>query len=268
MQSNFGPTSKAKPCWICAKSNIIIRHRHYSTVIGLRKAKEEGRSHIFCAVCKELHANVLYSAPKNVLVSSSTLHNAWNFTGYKAELHFEVNTICGGKMKDGRLNFVRDYCDQRFPFNLLVLLGINDVARTHLEDFTQEMDQWIEDVKEHQEKFGVIDKIGFICFPRTPQQFWYSGNGPKPRNYVDQSFKVEDMLTAIKLANIKAGSANVISFEGEGKRTQKNGKPQHEFRNWREDLPEQMLHLQDHHRAKLLKRVEKYFRTNPLPVNA
>ena len=267
MQQNFGPTSKSHPCWICAKSEIYIRHRHYSTPAGLQKAIENKKTHIFCAVCKELHATSFYLAPKNVLCSSSTLHNAWNFQDYKANVHYEVNTICGGRMRDGRINFVRDYCDQPYPFNLLILLGINDVAHTSLDDFKQEMLTWVQEVEDHQKKFGVKDKVGFICFPRAPQHFWYAGNGPKPPNYVDYSVKVDKMHKAMKLVNVlKANSTGVITFEGEGKRKQRNGKWQHEYRNWRETSPENMLHLKDHYRSKMLRRIEKFFSTKPLPA--
>ena len=60
----------------------------------------------------------------------------------------------------------------------------------------------------------------------------------------------------------------MVTFENEGQRTVKNGKfrglAQHEFRNWREDKPEDMMHLKDYHRAKMYNRVIKYFRENTI----
>ena len=54
---------------------------------------------------------------------------------------------------------------------------------------------------------------------------------------------------------------NVISFENEGERRY-NGESQHEWRMWREEKKEDMLHLTDFHRAKCYNRIIKYFELN------
>lgn len=157
---------------------IRIRHRHHSTQLGLRKAHLSNLESIPYATCKVEHPLALYEGQKIVLVTSSTLHNSWIVQNFSANMHFEVITICGGKMKDGRLNFIHDYCKQPHPFNVTILMDLNDFKTTSVDDFHLKMTQWVDEVQVqvHQIKFNVINRISFIKFTRVPQQFGYPAN--------------------------------------------------------------------------------------------
>ena len=254
LKDTFGPTSKLQKCWICEDMGIDIYHRHHSTVAGIRYLDVRGRTHYNCVTCKTIHPIIVEDkAPVNVLVTSSTLHDAWRFEKYKAEPHFDVISICGGNMEAGRINFYNQYCHRGRPFHVAVLLGINDVKRISVKDFELEMIKWVYDVEVHQEIFKLKNRISFIKFPRAPQQYWHQGNGLEPNGYVRYNDKVDAMLAAIHRVNItRANSLNVVSLEHEGKRTLHCGKYQHEWALWREQEPGNMLHLHDFHRWKML----------------
>ena len=118
--------------------------------------------------------------------------------------------------------------------------------------------------------YGVQDTLGFIKMPHAPSTAWLPGNGPFPTtNYRNFLYKVDSFNKIITDVNLTSGRCqNMVSFENEGQRTVKHGKfkglAQHELRLWREDKPEEMMHLKDFHRAKMYNRVIKYFKENTI----
>ena len=167
-------------------------------------------------------------------------------------------------MRMGRMGLAQAYNLRDKAVDVVAQFGLNDVRKIEASAFKLEMLQWIFTIEAHEMTYGVQDTIGFIKMPHAPCMAWLPGNGPFPTsNYRNFLYKVDTFNKIIGEVNSTSGKCrNVVSFQNEGHRTARTGLPQHELRNWREEKPEDMMHLKDFLRAKMYKRVVKYFKEN------
>ena len=173
-------------------------------------------------------------------------------------------------MRMGRLSCAQAYNVQNKAVDVVAQYGLNDVRKVEASEFKQEMLQWIWATKAHELTYNVQDTLGFVKMPHAPATAWLPGNGPFPTtNYRNFLYKVDTFNKIIEEVNSTSGRCQkMASFENEGQRTVKHGRfkglAQHEMRNWREEEPENMMHLKDYLRAKMYKRVIKYFTENTM----
>ena len=142
----YGPVKQKRPCWICARTGISISHRHASSMEAYRYMKSKGLKQLFCNVCKFRHSRRLNNRIR-ILASTSTLHDAQE-GNYKADSHYDVVTVCGGKIKDLKKQFFEDYKDVEIPVDVVCLAGLNDVKHTDVADFKEDMKEWVRFIKD------------------------------------------------------------------------------------------------------------------------
>ena len=219
-----------------------------------------------CVTCKVRHGREIKGDRYKVFVGSSTLHDVWLEDTVRNPFHIDNISICGGTMRMGRMSFAQAYNLQDKAVDVVAQFGLNDVRKIEASAFKLEMLQWIFSIEAHEMTYGVQDTIGFVKMPHAPCMAWLPGNGPFPTsNYWNFLYKVDTFNKIIGDVNSTSGKCrNVVSFQNEGHRTARNGLPQHELRNWREEKPEDMLHLKDFLRAKMYKRVVKYFKESTI----
>ena len=239
-------------------------HRHHSTMHAREKLYEADQPTMDCITCKVRHSRDIQGDRYKVLVTSSTLHDAWLEPSVPNMFHMDLISICGGTMRLGRMDWTKSYSLQSKAVDVVVAIGLNDVRKIEPKDFKKEMITWKFAIEAHEMANGVQNTIAFAKMPHAPCMAWLPGDGPFPTgNYRNFLHKVDAFNKAIEELNASSGHCQrAISFENEGKRTTKGGKPQHVWRSWRENKAENMLHLSDYHRAKMFNRIVKYLDMN------
>ena len=224
-----------------------------------RKLEVADQPYMDCVTCKVRHSREIQGDRYKVVVGSSTLHDAWLENSVRNLFHVDLVTICGGTMQMGRLNYTQTYNLQNKGVDVVAIFGLNDVRKIEAKDFKLEMMRWLGAIQAHEMTYNVQDTIGFVKMMHAPTLAWRPSDGPPPttsyRNYLH---KVDMFNKMMEEVNASSGRChNIISFENEGER-RFHGDSQHEWRMWREERKEDMLHLTDFHRAKCYNRVIKY----------
>ena len=259
----FGPNNNQSECLLCKKNGIRGKfHRHHSTVEARKTLKASNKKTYRCPSCKITH-NRDQTGRLKILVSASTLHDAFQHDSYRAGFHYDILTICGATLKTIRLNFEASYKNVNCGMDILVVAGINDIARSNPGQFTIQMKRWHEWIDEQEKIFNVKHSLAFSEIFRPPQHHWFASNGACPEDHVDRSHVIQEMNLKIKEVNESYNRCyKPIGFKNEGRRLLKNGNEQHVWSAWREQSKTQMLHIADPQRAKMLERIEKYFSLN------
>ena len=167
----------------------------------------------------------------------------------------------------GRQAFTQAYSLQNKAVDVVAQFGLNDVRKCEAETFRLEMLQWVWAIEAHEKANGVQNTLGFVKMPHAPCMAWLPADGPFPTTtYRNFLYKVDSFNKIIGEVNTQSGKcSNIVSFQNEGQRTERrSGQGQHEWRNWREEKPEDMMHLKDFLRAKMYKRIVKYFAENTI----
>ena len=257
----FGPINKKLTCDICKMINIKVRHRHHSTMFARDTLRRQWKADMECVSCKISHNREIKGDRYKVLVTSSILHNIWLESSVRNPFHIDNISICGATMETCRLNFEQAYSRQDKAVDVVVQCGLNDIRRTKIENFKQEMLKWIWSVKAHGRRYGRENTIGFIKMPHAPSIAWLPGDGFHPiRNFHNLMYKVDTFNRIIGEVNTNSSMCeNMVNFQKIGQYTTREGVRRHDWGSWREQRPEDMLHLKDHIRAKMYKKIIKYF---------
>ena len=260
----YGPRAPRLTCKICLQRNIQIRHRHHSTMFARQTLIKADQPYMECVTCKVCHNTDIKGDRYKILVTSSTLHDAWLEPTVRNLFHVDLISICGGTMRAGRLDLMSAYGTQPKALDVAVAMGLNDVRRMEPPTFKENLAAFIGNIEGHETFYNVRNTIGFIKMPHVPCMAWLPGDGPLPhKDYRNFLLKVDTFNKIIAEANNKHGKCdNVVSFENEGERRTRKRESQHEWRAFREKKREDMMHLSDYHRAKMYNRVIKYFENN------
>ena len=259
----YGPRDRfTSDCKICIKMNVNIKHRHHSTMYAREKLLTADQPTMDCVTCKVRHNRDIQGDRHKVIVCSSTLHDAWLEPSVRNLFHVDLISICGGTMKQGRMDCTRTYNLQNKALDIVAVFGLNDVKRVEASAFKAEMVRWKYAVEAHGMTYGVQNTLGFVKMPHAPSVAWLAGDGPLPTvNHRNLLHKVDTFNRLMDEMN-GATLQSVVSFENEGQRTTRQGVQQHVWRSWRESEREDMLHLTDFHRAKMYNRIIKYLQFN------
>ena len=260
----YGPRVNRINCKICLQRKTQIRHRHHSTMFARNAMRKADQPYMECVSCKVWHNTEIKGDRYKILVTSSTLHDAWLQPTVRNLFHVDLISICGGTMRQGRLSLMDAYGLQPKALDIIVAMGLNDVRKIEPSVFKEQLDAYIGNIEGHEAFYNVRDTIGFAKMPHVPCMAWLPGDGPFPhQNYRNYLLKVNTFNRIITDVNSRSGKCeNVVSFENEGERRTRLGQSQHVWKSFREDKPEEMMHLTDYHRAKMYNRVIKYFDNN------
>ena len=263
---HYGPRVTRIFCKICLDQNIRIKHRHHSTMFARRAFLEADQPYIDCISCKVRHTRDIKGDRYKVLVTSSTLHDAWLEPSVRNLFHIDLISICGGSMSQGRRAFMADYGLQPKALDVVVAMGLNDVRKIKPEAFKAELDAFVGNIEGHEAGYNVENTIGFVKLPHMPCMAWLPGDGPPPHpNYRNYLSKVDTFNEIIMGVNQRSGRCqNMVSFENEGERRTRLHLSQHVWNSFREEKQEDMMHLKDYHHAKMYNRVVKYFQKNTI----
>ena len=259
----YGSNNKKDPCRLCNRTEFKNKfHYHLSTMEARSVILASHSVRSFCVTCKKKHSFQTNNRLK-VLVSSSTMHGAYQHQDYQADFHIDQLTIPGATTRMARLNFQLDYEDIRTDMDVLVVIGLNDVKRTSIKSLRAEVRLWKNWMEIHGTKHNLRHTLAFTETLRPPQYVWFKQDGPTPSNHVCYEQKLKDINAIFRAHNDEVFQPNmVLSLHNDGRRGLKKGKEKHLWNLWREEDKGNMLHLSDSARVSVLKRIEVFFKLN------
>ena len=96
---------------------------------------EEGKPTYYCFVCNIDHS-VKTPTRRKILFTSSTLINFWKCASFIPSVHFEVEAIVGGKVRDLTKVFKNIFGEKPAPLDAVLCCGINNVGERQSETDT------------------------------------------------------------------------------------------------------------------------------------
>ena len=290
-----GSRNEAGPvaCSICSYKQIPpanlspVVHRHFSSLF-LRKitgVEQSGAVHL-CPSCKREH--LPYPEHRlSVVVSDCSLHQYFAPTGYVETLqyggdinHIDYLTIPGARISALINAFRIEYLADPLPRNIDVLLvaGYNDLVEGYARDYIIEKIYNFADLvlqSQNQSYPGGRNTFAAATLYYPPQLAWMPDNGPFPYDgYTNNREKIDWLNQEIKRLN----AANQVRFPPcfhtfgvrtcTRKRVDRYGhvsmrvSKSHRWEHWREQDPQNMLHLNTERRFKMGQALNNYFRFN------
>ena len=278
-------TSYSRPpkCYLCSykqyapEKPVTVYHRHRSArqVRSLQGAEYANYNCTYmCPTCQTTHvAQLPYGL--DVCVSTSQLHEFYQPREMGVVCppdtsHVDWLTIPGAKVEDLRLAWRVDYSKNTKPMRILLVAGLNDLAKGGTFDtLTAEIKRFNEVVKQQGREFhpGMNNSFAVAPLIPAPKFVWFPDNGPTPPGYTNRREEIEQINEWIKGFNRDNNISQVPGFHTWGTRTTKrmvDGErvefKTHRWNEWRaSEAAGDKLHLVDKMRVKMAQYVVKYF---------
>ena len=282
MSKHMGSLTKSTPCIICSgRSNVCqVYHLHFSTAWYNRQMSSLGESHPMCHFCDTPHA-VDNRTRQNVILSDSTLSGIQYLQGWgwqdEDPLHCDMEAVPGGKVVHLRRVWERAYMRNPLPIDTVLVAGLNDIrdtARLYLGKYTMEetaniaSDDIMSSIRglhklilEHSSTHSVDSTLAVATVLHVPALYWHQDDGPPPTpSYTNYKDLVDTLNLKIEAFNIENGAKSAPKLHHTGERPLDKGKKRKfQFQAFRESNREDMMHLKDHKRFKMVKCLVKYF---------
>ena len=178
-----------------------------------------------CPICKDLEPVVNpMRETKRVLLTSSTLYGVWDKTMPQNTIHFDMEAIVGGRVRDLKLALEKNYLYLPNRLEIIVIAGINNIGEG------QQADQIIAEMKEmvleHSKKW-MHDHPSYVSFctliippkfcslnvpPPNPNDPWLAEwtPGPRFRNRYEEVRKVNEQVKEMNLKDgLKPGATQI-----------------------------------------------------------
>ena len=108
-----------------------------------------------CPMCKELEPVVVpASETRRIVLADSSLYGVWDSPKLKNMIHFVIDSIVGGRVRDMTTAFMKNYNHMPNRMEIVVVAGINNIgAGDTPEQIAREMDVLKQLVREHSQKW-------------------------------------------------------------------------------------------------------------------
>ena len=283
MKEAMGSLSKKEPCLICCGRNkaLDIRHVHLSTNHYNKVMIRQGALTPMCYFCDRFHP-IDHMTRQKVILSTSTLSGVqfikgWGW-GEEQPTHVDMETIPGARIATLRKAWERAYAGNPLPIDTVMVAGLNDLKHlvrhyAHEQDMDKlaelvstdivcELQEFHKTVHTHSQKYFVDDSVAIASMLHAPAVYWHEDDGEAPTpSYINYRKVVERTNLKIEALNLENGSSNAPGFlQRAGERGLNKGKKRiYRWDAWREVRREDMLHLKDPFRTKMVKCIVKYF---------
>lgn len=277
MSTNMGSLNKASPCQICCgrSKTINVRHTHLSTAHYNKQMVLKGDMVPMCHFCDIRHT-IDRRTRQNVILSTSTLSGVPYMVGWgwgdQTPTHCDMETIPGAKIITLKKAWERAYLSNPLAIDTVLVAGLNDVrdlARLYKDRYViEQMAELISNdiihaieslhqvIRAHSEKFAVDDTLAVATILHVPAMYWMEKDGEYPtKDYINLKEVIDRTNLKIEAFNLKNGRSNAPKLHQAGERG-KHGKRVYMWDAWREENKQDMMHLKDLHRFRL---VVKYF---------
>ena len=280
-----------KVCTMCSDSQKIRRHPHFSTTSIRRMFLEqkgdtdpEHERTFMCPICKQLELCVFPpSQTRRIVLTDSTMYGAWNKALPSGTIHFDMDSIVGGRVQDLTTALMKNYLHLPNRVEIIVMAGINNIGDGDTaEQIVRYMRVMKQIVKEHTLKWKheprsyvsfctvpVAPKFCSLYIPTNPRQPEALEWIPAPNfvNRYDEVKKLNDMV--IQLNQEEGQDLKNVRVDYQGVKRPKNGNVQHKWDNkpgcipvWREEQVFKKLHFVMDIKVKMMGFISKCFEDN------
>ena len=273
-------------CHICSDTSSRLYHHHFSSADIRRmfldmKVSQEGREYM-CPIC-HLPEPVLIPASetRRVVLSDSTMYGIWTKKVPKDTIHFDIESIVGGKVRNFKTALMKSYLHMPNRFEILVVAGLNDIGAGHeVEEIIADMKEIRQVVKEHSDRWHHVP-ASYVTFctilfapkfcslqvpPHPPEPeiaMWVP-----PTNFRNRFAEMKSLNDKMLALNQEIGLTGV-RFDYQGIKRFKSGNFQHIFDTkpgatpvWREPDVFRKLHFTMEKKMKMVTHITTCFREN------
>ena len=281
-----------KVCTMCSDADNVRRHHHFSSTSVKRmfmndvhnKDKNYKDKSYMCPICHVMEpVKTLASQVRRIVLADSSLHGVWNHPMPKDSLHFDIDVIVGGRVKDMTRAFIKNYQHMPNKMEIVVVVGINNIGAGDPPDqIVRDMDELKQLVKEHSIKWKhstpsyvvfctvvYAPKFCSLKVPPSPPEPEIAEWVPPPsfRNRYSEIKQLNDLI----LEKLKEGGQNLatVRLDYQGVKRFPSGLLQHRFDNkpgavpiWRESEVFKKLHFTMEHKLKIISYICRCFENN------
>ena len=266
-------------CSMCSDSGHTVRHHHFSSSAVRRQALSNKCETYMCPVCNFVESvAILPTQTRRIVIADSTLYGVWDHTIPLKMLHFDIDSIVGGRIRDMTRAWIQNYMHMPNRMEIVVVAGINNIGGGEkAEDILDEIREFKEMVKQHSIKWG-HKKPSFISFctipyapkycslqvPENPVTQGVAEWTPPPHfeNRYEEVKKTNDMVIQMQ----RQDNIKMIRLDYHGVKFLAGGKLQHKFDTkpggtsiWREKEVFKKLHFTVENKMKVLQYICKFY---------
>ena len=257
-------------CKICSDKDHSVHHHHTSTQNIRNFASKYQKGYLFlCIMCKASES-VVRPQTRKIILTDSTLFNVWTSQELKLNIHIEMESIVGGRVRDMTRTLIMSYT--RFPerLEIIVISGINNIGDGQAaEEIVDEFSELKEVVKKHSvvnnhTEPSVVSISTLLYAPKFCSLDNPAPNWIPPPSFINRRKEMEQVNAAIIAMN-KAEGINYLNLHYEGTRQVKGtGQTMHRHNTvtpiWRETQVRRRLHLTPQFKVKVVNRAATIFR--------
>ena len=285
MRESTVPLDRA--CPMCSDSHGTIRHYHYSSTEIRRMFLDKGKQTTTypCPICHKQEPVVVPPMEvRRIVLSDSSLHGVWNQTLPQNIVHFDIDVIVGGKVRDMIRAFNKNYKHMPNRMEIVVVAGLNNIGAGETADqIITEMEELKQVVSEHSKRWK-HDPPSYVVFctllfapkfcslqlpPSSGTDLVYPEvaewiPAPSFNNRYLETRKLNDLI----ISKNKEGGQQLIPVRLDyvGVRRHKSGAYQHRYDNkagataiWKEKAVFKKLHLTMENKVKVISNISSCF---------
>ena len=278
-------TYKDSLCNMCSDSSNSKYHHHFSSTSIRRMFMNQGSEAIktyMCPICKILEpVDIPPKETRRVLLSSSTMYGIWDQLMPANTVHFDIDSVVGGKVRDMTTALRKNYLHMPNRLEILVIAGINNIgAGEKADSILREMEELKQVVKEHSTKWNhsppsyvafctviLAPKYCTLYVPPSPPEPEIACWVPGP-NFRDHYKEIKSLNDGIIELN-KKDNLKFVRLDYHGVKRFKSGTVQHKFDTkpgstqvWRETEVSKKLHFTVENKMKIVGYISGCFRGN------
>ena len=117
-----------KVCRLCSDSTHTVHHHHISSESVRGFAKQHMKKYLFsCIMCKQMES-VVRPSTRKLILTTSTLYNLWSQNSFRPDIHMEVESIVGARIRDLTRALMLLYLGNPERLELILVAGLNNVG--------------------------------------------------------------------------------------------------------------------------------------------
>jgi hypothetical protein len=218
---------------------------------------------------------------RRIVLASSTLYGVWDHPMPSNTVHFDIDSIVGGKVRDMTTALKKNYLHMPNRVEVIVVAGINNIgAGEKAEQIVKEMEELKSVVNEHSSKWNhtpssyvvfctviLAPKFCSLYVPPSPPEPEVAEWTPPAsfQNKYEEVKKLNDLIIQMN----RQETLQLVRLDYHGVKRFKSGTVQHKFDNkpgatpvWREVQVFKKLHFTMENKLKIINYISNCFRGN------
>ena len=193
-------------------------------------------------------------------------------------MHVDIESIPGAKIPSLRKAWERAYDRNPLPIDTLLVAGLNDVnyftrlcinsgvpfaelAEPVSDSIMTHIKLLHNTITDHAKAKQVDNTFAVSTILHAPSMYWHEVDGDVPTStFLNLKHVVDRTNLKIEEFNLMNGIGAAPKLHGSGERKRGKNIRGYHFSQWREERKEDMLHLKDPHRIKMMKAFINYLK--------